>query len=177
MKLPRKCEQKMTDVKLRLLYNNIWNHLTVCKIKLVQACFKMLSTKCVYKGWYDINQTILTLLFRSCVHHSCLWLLKKKKKNFFILSPLSFCLHSNPVKETIQRNILLKRMPGSFKTDNLYSKTITFLSEEAHLTVIGGGNESMTKVQILDKPAWVSLLANALGKCMDPFILLPAMNI
>ena len=47
------CEQ-MTDVKLWLLYSNIWNHLTVHK-KWAQACLKMLSMKCVSKSYiFDI---------------------------------------------------------------------------------------------------------------------------
>ena len=43
--------KQMTDVKLLLLYNNTWNHLTVWKKEWTQACLKMLSTKCIYKSY------------------------------------------------------------------------------------------------------------------------------
>ena len=45
------CKQ-MTDVKLWLLYSNTWNHLTMCKKKMISGSFKDIMNKMFTKYIY-----------------------------------------------------------------------------------------------------------------------------
>ena len=65
----------MTDIELWLLYNNIWNHLTMCKKKLKNI---------IYKSVYNIPQnssckaTNLRSLKPSKKDEQDMWLLLEK---------------------------------------------------------------------------------------------------